>query len=201
MEGARDSTIENLEARLNEINDEWILRKEVLDTEYDALLTAIESEMDTRRTARDAARIESEAVDAGNKEYETKARLPKLIIRKDSLPSELDAMQVKMEALDAKRAMYDAEKKAHKAAKKAAKLELVEAWHKKWEVEYDEGLRKGTTVSGMAEICSICSEEFVHRKGIGFQLSCAHQFHKICLKPWMKSNNTCPLCGQLPLSG
>ena len=175
MKGARELKIENLKARLNAIEDERILRLEVLNTEYDALLTDVESEID----ARNANRIESEAIDAENN----------------------NTMQVKMEGIRVKRAAYDAEKKAYKAARNAAKLELVEARYNQWEIEYDDGLSEATTGSGIVENCSICTEDFVHRKGIGFQLSCAHQFHKICLKPWMKSNNTGPLCRQLPLSG
>lgn len=60
-----------------------------------------------------------------------------------------------------------------------------------WEAAYyDEGFRTThKTGSGMVDTCSICREDFVYRKGIGYQLTLRnHQFHQLCLKAGMEDN-------------
>ncbi|XP_060190980.1 E3 ubiquitin-protein ligase RDUF2-like [Lycium barbarum] len=41
--------------------------------------------------------------------------------------------------------------------------------------------------------CSICLEELEVNKEVS-ELPCNHFFHKHCIVPWLKKNNTCPLC-------
>jgi hypothetical protein len=40
--------------------------------------------------------------------------------------------------------------------------------------------------------CSICLEK-VPNKGY-FETSCHHKYHKKCIEPWLKEQNTCPTC-------
>ena len=42
------------------------------------------------------------------------------------------------------------------------------------------------------EICSICLEKLKDNKCV--ILSCEHIYHKVCIKKWLKKNNTCPNC-------
>jgi len=65
-------------------------------------------------------------------------------------------------------------------------------WRSDWEIAYNEELKRLT--ANQAEICSICLEELVHEPGIGAQLNCSDRFHTSCLKPWIESKRTCPLC-------
>ena len=52
-------------------------------------------------------------------------------------------------------------------------------------------------VEGPIGECAICQEEF--KTGETFvPLPCndihPHKFHKDCIKPWLRNNNTCPTC-------
>lgn len=42
------------------------------------------------------------------------------------------------------------------------------------------------------EICSICLEKLKEDKCV--ILSCEHIYHKVCIKKWLKKNETCPNC-------
>ena len=41
--------------------------------------------------------------------------------------------------------------------------------------------------------CSICLEEYIENNNI-IKLNCEHQYHKECIKEWLKINNNCPQC-------
>ena len=41
--------------------------------------------------------------------------------------------------------------------------------------------------------CSVCITDFEMGTESLF-LPCGHQFHKDCIKPWLKDHNTCPVC-------
>ena len=41
--------------------------------------------------------------------------------------------------------------------------------------------------------CSICLEEYNINKDI-IKLKCNHEYHKKCIKEWLKVNNNCPQC-------
>ncbi|KAL4022172.1 hypothetical protein IC575_015897 [Cucumis melo] len=41
--------------------------------------------------------------------------------------------------------------------------------------------------------CAICKEDFAVDEKIQ-ELPCKHAFHQDCLKPWLESNNSCPIC-------
>ena len=43
------------------------------------------------------------------------------------------------------------------------------------------------------ESCSVCRDEFVEKNKV-VELCCSHCFHKNCIKPWLKTHNTCPVC-------
>jgi len=43
------------------------------------------------------------------------------------------------------------------------------------------------------EECSICMESYKLNESV-YNLPCEHQYHKECIKTWLKSNNTCPIC-------
>ena len=42
-------------------------------------------------------------------------------------------------------------------------------------------------------LCSICIAKFKVGDEI-VRLKCKHHFHKACVVPWFKDNNTCPNC-------
>ncbi|KMT17494.1 hypothetical protein BVRB_2g037760 [Beta vulgaris subsp. vulgaris] len=47
--------------------------------------------------------------------------------------------------------------------------------------------------------CSICKEDFVIDEKIT-KLGCNHFYHSDCITPWLRINNTCPVCRyQLPI--
>lgn len=43
------------------------------------------------------------------------------------------------------------------------------------------------------EKCSVCQDKFSEGDSVN-RLECSHHFHPECLKPWLKLQNTCPLC-------
>ena len=43
------------------------------------------------------------------------------------------------------------------------------------------------------EPCSICHDEFAEGARV-VELPCSHCFHSGCLKPWLETHNTCPIC-------
>jgi hypothetical protein len=41
--------------------------------------------------------------------------------------------------------------------------------------------------------CTVCMEEF-HVDDTATQLPCQHYFHQDCIKPWLRTQHTCPMC-------
>lgn len=56
--------MDNLKARLTEINAEWKLRIDVLAAQLEALKMAMDSDLDSRKASIEADKIESEAIQA-----------------------------------------------------------------------------------------------------------------------------------------
>jgi hypothetical protein len=48
---------------------------------------------------------------------------------------------------------------------------------------------------GESELCAICQHDFADNDEL-LKLRCHHQFHEVCLGPWLDRNTTCPLCKQ-----
>ncbi|OIS97047.1 putative e3 ubiquitin-protein ligase rhg1a [Nicotiana attenuata] len=44
-----------------------------------------------------------------------------------------------------------------------------------------------------AEPCCICQEEYNDGEDLG-TLECGHDFHRDCIKQWLKHKNICPIC-------
>jgi hypothetical protein len=65
-----------------------------------------------------------------------------------------------------------------------------------------ESCMKQVEVSTTDETCPICQEELHStattsaNKGCVKLLNCPHVFHKACIKQWLSSNKTCPVCKQ-----
>ena len=41
--------------------------------------------------------------------------------------------------------------------------------------------------------CTVCCE-LIHMGTEGMFMPCGHIYHPDCLKPWLETNNTCPVC-------
>lgn len=54
-------------------------------------------------------------------------------------------------------------------------------------------LKETILIQDSEEECSICLEKF-KKKEKKIIIKCSHEFHKNCIKEWLKNNNTCPLC-------
>ena len=214
----------NQDARLAAIDVEWSARFDVLSAKQRALKTTmigIETASAIQQAAMDANQTEckklkaefenleiamndnvdysDEATEAFNtKLIAWKARLAQLEIRITATSA--DDPAVKLAALKAEWEAFRTELDVELVAYKTARKTKTKAWYSAWEAAYDEGLKRRDPKAGSdtTESCSICLEDFVHREGIGSQLSCSHTFHKLCLKTWMKRNWTCPLCRQFP---
>ncbi|KAK4722252.1 hypothetical protein R3W88_012485 [Solanum pinnatisectum] len=49
-------------------------------------------------------------------------------------------------------------------------------------------------IKGKNSDCSICIEEIKHGEMVLILPVCCHRFHYVCIRPWLKENNTCPMC-------
>ena len=57
------------------------------------------------------------------------------------------------------------------------------------------GVRASTSKSKALEppTCTVCVEQIpIGKKGMF--MPCGHIYHPDCLKPWLETNNTCPVC-------
>jgi len=49
--------------------------------------------------------------------------------------------------------------------------------------------------------CTVCVEH-IKRRTKGMFMPCGHIYHPICLKPWLETHNSCPVCRyELPREG
>ncbi|GLT38980.1 hypothetical protein SLA2020_131910 [Shorea laevis] len=49
------------------------------------------------------------------------------------------------------------------------------------------------TEPGECEPCCVCQEDFVEGEELG-RLDCGHEYHFSCIKQWLNTKNTCPIC-------
>lgn len=66
---------------------------------------------------------------------------------------------------------------------RSAKLSVIQSLA---EVEVDSTVAR--------EDCAVCQDSFtLGEKGV-VRMPCDHYFHRACLRPWLRSHNTCPTC-------
>ena len=58
--------------------------------------------------------------------------------------------------------------------------------------QYDK-LKTEILTQDNTDKCSICYDMYQNSQDI-IHLPCKHYYHKDCILPWLKENNTCPCC-------
>lgn len=54
-------------------------------------------------------------------------------------------------------------------------------------------VRVNSEVIKKCKVCTVCQEDFKIGEMVK-ELPCEHYFHDDCIKPWLQSQNTCPMC-------
>ena len=63
------------------------------------------------------------------------------------------------------------------------------------------GLRASKKQTFEPPTCTVCVEHISMGKK-GMFMPCGHIYHPDCLKPWLETNNTCPVCRfEIPKEG
>ena len=75
-----------------------------------------------------------------------------------------------------------------------AKLPIIKIEDKHCKAVPQPGkLRAGKKDKLEAPTCAVCVEHIdIGKKGMF--MPCGHIYHPDCLKPWLETNNTCPVC-------
>ncbi|GLI71449.1 hypothetical protein VaNZ11_016664 [Volvox africanus] len=63
-----------------------------------------------------------------------------------------------------------------------------------------EGRRDGFANCEPGELCTVCHDAFEHGAEV-VELPCRHCFHEDCIMPWLRQQNTCPVCRMHLLEG
>lgn len=93
----------------------------------------------------------------------------------------------------------------HAAAKRVAYQKLIT----ELEIAFDDSQTVPSFMDGKEHFCTICNQPLINHgesdkvyaidsekqeySGTG-QIKCGHKYHKLCIKEWLKINNSCPIC-------
>merc|ERR1712196_392615 len=61
------------------------------------------------------------------------------------------------------------------------------------ELKILESLENSNHKHGEGGMCPICTDEYVEGDA-KVRTACGHEFHRECLKKWLKQGDTCPMC-------